>query len=78
MIFSNDIFIISLNNFFVIKGASFARRYFCLLGARLSNLLYIFFLEITDVKLIKGEIVNIITEFCIVKFVVIAICYNFW
>ena len=35
------------------------------------------FLEVTYVKFIKGEIVNMITEFSIVKFFAIAICYNF-
>ena len=36
-----DLFIISLWNSFVIKGASFARRYFCLIGACFSNILHI-------------------------------------
>ena len=36
-----DLFIIALCNFFVIKGTSFARRYFCLTGAYLSNILNI-------------------------------------
>ena len=36
-----DLFIIALCNSFFIKGASFARRYFCLIGPYLSNILSI-------------------------------------
>ena len=75
-----DIFVIYLCISFVIKGTSFAGRYFCLIGVCLSNILNIFSLKLplNIVKLIKGKIVNIIVEFSIVKFFVIEISYNFW
>ena len=41
-----DLFINSLCSSFVIKGASFARRYFCLIGACFSNILNIVFLKL--------------------------------